>query len=160
MPRVITARLGRDGHPLSHKQGQGSQGQRDDTNVAWAGCCPVLLSPGYAEGFQNDGRGPGRTSRAPEPISSHFTASRWKTRSGSGQVPREGSGCARACSPCPGSLLISKLHPFGLASLWGSSLFPGTKLMEQPEQGLSEHSSSLGVLPEKPGCCRERAVAQ
>lgn len=73
-----------------------------------------------------------------KPISSHFTASLWKPGVAQGRCREKALAVPKHAAPCTGSLLISKLHPFGLASLWGSSLFPGTSFTEQPEQGLSE----------------------
>lgn len=149
MPWIITAQLGSDGCelPTPCSTNRDLRGKKISTMSPALGAARCCLSPVCAEGFQNDGRGPGRTSQALEPISSHFTASLWKTRSGSGQVP---GAVPEHTAPCTGSPLICKLHPFDLASLWGSSLFPGTNLMEEPKQRLSEQQLQPGCPARKP----------
>lgn len=58
--------------------------------------------------------------------------------------------CAEHAAPCIDSLLICKLHPLGLTSLWSSSLSPGTSPMEQPGQGLSEQQLQPGCPAREP----------
>lgn len=150
LPWIIRAQLGSDGCVLATPYSTNKD--RDQRHKEIAPMSPALgaarccLSPVCAEGFQNDDPGPGRTGQAPEPILSHFTASLWKTGSGPGQVPR--AAPVHAQDPCTGSLLICKLQPFGLASLWGSSL-EASSWSSQSKDCLSS-SSSLGVLLENP----------
>lgn len=166
MSQIIMAWLGRDDCVLAtlystnkDRHQRGKEMSPMSPALGDATCC---LSTGCAEGFQNDGRGPGRTSRAPEQthfVSFHCQPMENQVWLGAGaerrlwlcpsmqppaQVPCSSLSCTHLGSPAFGAAPCS----LGPAS-WNSQ-----------SKGSPSSSSSQGVLPENPRCCRERAVAQ